>query len=234
MKMKNLLLFLMIGLLAISFALPAAAVVDRPPYALNPDDVTGWWLYDEGPVGETWEYGDYEVNTWYQVWINNNTPQATAMDAWLNATAAIGLLIIEFPIDLNTGFGGFTIWTGIVLSLAGMGATELTGTGLDGALIWDSGGGLWIAMGYKDKVMIWVIGYGDGSAPANPFGLAVPKAGDDDYASQDDVETLMTAQGSMFPGIPGFTFLPIVFSLMTIVSIIFLFRKNQLTLLKTN
>ncbi len=229
MSTKKPLLFLMVGLLAISFALPALAAT-RPTYMINPEDVPGWYLYDEGEVLDDWNWsgstaGLLEMSAWYQIWINNQS--------WINATAAVGLLAIDMNIDLNTAFFGFSVWDMIVSALAGIGFVEKSVTGLDGCAIWSSGG-VWAAIGYHDNVMFGAVGWGSQTPPGNPFAgglLTIPKTPSDSGAGESDILGIMNAQGAKFPGIPGFELFTVFLGVIIVTGVIFLLRKDQLSLL---
>ena len=226
----------MVGLLAMSFALPAVAAT-RPANAINPDGVTGWWLYDEGGVGEEWTWVTYTMTTWYQIWINNETPQATPAEAWLNATAGMVLLIMDFGIDLTEYCEGpicIHIWDAIALLLVPGGATEKAVEGLDHCYLWEDTS-IWAALGNNGQYLIMAVGWGSETPPGNPFELAIAAKGagpSDTGANDTDIMDLMMAQGSEFGGgIPGFTMLPLFISLAVILGLVIMLRKEQINLL---
>jgi hypothetical protein len=238
MTNKKILLFLMVGLLAISFTLPALAT-SRPSYALNPEDVPGWWLYSEGsPPGSPWEVPwllyTFNISAWYQIWINNNTAWSTAPQAWANATAAMGLLVIDFGIDIDNwriGPISVDIWDLFIVPWFNTTGTVVSIPGLDGAIVYRSTN-VWWGIGYSGQLLIIAIGWGSTSPPGNPFVAGKDPA--DSGATQGNIVTLMGAQGSQFSsGIPGFTIVPILISMVVLLSIIYLIRKDQLVILKS-
>ncbi|HUX98823.1 MAG TPA: hypothetical protein VMV49_04670 [Candidatus Deferrimicrobium sp.] len=248
MKKKGMLLFLMVGLLAMSFAIPAMAVpTERPDWALDSDDVEGWWIYTEDTISD-WEYlyelevVSIELTVWYQIWINNNTPQASAAEAWLNATAAMCICVIDFGDDLDEFTIDFVfikfdvnLWAIIAPAFGAYGGTQRSVSGLDDAYTWQWVGA-WAGVGYKGSLLILAFGYDSVDAPMNPFGLlAQVKTPSESAATENNILTLMGTQGSMLPGaIPGFSLLPLVISMVVLLSVIVLLRKDQLSLLKTN
>jgi len=248
MAHKKILILLMMGLLAMSFTIPATAA-DRPAYALNPDDVPGWWLYNEGSLFDwnfTFDLNDFQITAWYQIWINNETPKASPAEAWLNATAGMVLLVVDFGQDIDnygiTLIPGitlhFNLWNLLIPYLAcyNVSAEEKAIPGLAKALIWKSSvSSTWWGLGYSGHYVVFALGKGDQTVPGNPFegGLAAVKSPAASGASQSNVMTLMGAQGgALGGGIPGFTIVPILITMAVLFTIIFLFRKDQLHLLK--
>ncbi len=243
---KKILIFLMMGLLAMSFSIPATAA-DRPAYALNPDDVPDWWLYKEGSLFN-WNFTyaviyTVEISAWYQIWINNETPKATPAEAWLNATAGMVLLVIDFGQDVDNypllgGAVHVNLWDLVILYLSCVNdsAEEKTIPGLTKALIWKSSvSSTWWGLGYSGRYVIFALGKGDETAPGNPFkgGLAVVKTPTASGASQANIMSIMGSQAGAFGGgIPGFTAAPILITMAVLFTIIFLLRKDQLHLLK--
>jgi hypothetical protein len=253
MANKKMLLFLMAGLLAMSFTVPATAA-DRPSYAMNPDDVPGWWIYSENSLFDwsTLNLGGYNVtlSAWYQIWINNNTPQATEELAWQNATAGMLLLVVDVgqPVDnwciqigpLKFCFNLWNILTATPWTWFNNSAEEKTISGLTKAFIWKSSvSSTWWGLGYHGDYLIFALGKGDQTPPGNPFEggilaapvkLAGPQASG---ASQANIMTIMATQAGAFGGgIPGFTVAPIFITIAVLLTIIYLLRKDQLHLLK--
>lgn len=230
MKTKTPLLFLMVGLLAMSFAIPAFATT--PAYLIDPDDVPGWTLWKDGSISEEWNWTEsgqtFEMTAWYQIWINN--------DSWVNATAAIALSVIELNINLNTNFFGFSIWDWVKTALTeSAGFTEKSIAGLDGCLTW-SQSNVWAAIGYKNNVLIVAVGVGTDAIPGNPFSegvFAMTKSPGADDASESDILTLMAAQGTQFPGIPGFAFYAVLIGVTIFTGTFLMLRKDRLSLLKS-
>jgi hypothetical protein len=246
MKNNKLLLFALIGLLAVTFAIPSV-VAAKPSWALDSDDVDGWWVFAEGEI-PGWNYTyvgvgtvDLSFTAWYQIWINNNTAWPTAGEAWLNATAGMVIIVMEFNDDLDDftiDLGLITVdvnlWGLISPSLVGAGAVQKNVPGLSDAYTW-SEGGAWAGIGYKGPMLLVAAGYDSQGEPMNPFDSGIlAKTPAETGAGETDIINLMGTQGSAFPsGIPGFSFVPILISLVVIASIIFLIRKDQLSLLKT-
>ena len=237
MNAKKPLLFLMVGLLAISFALPAMAVT-RPDYMIDPEDVPGWYLYKEGHLTEEWNWsGSFEgflsLDAWYQIWINNESG-TTDPAAWANATKAVGLLAIDMSVDLNKDFLGISIWDIISSLLRGAGFEEKTVSGLDECLVW-SAASVWAAIGYHNNMLFTAVGWGSETPPSNPFEsgvLTMTKAPADTGAEEADILALMGAQGLEFPPIPGFELITVFLAVAVLTGVIFLLRKDQLSLLK--
>ncbi len=113
-------------------------------------------------------------------------------------------------------------------------ATEKSIPGWDHAYVWQENS-LWFAIGARGSLLVFIGGWGSDTPPDNPFaGGWMVKTPSDKNADEDDVEGLLKAQGAKFAGgIPAFDFIPIVVSVMMLMSIIFLLRKNQLSLIKT-
>lgn len=218
MKLKFLLVFGLVGLFALTFALPVAAA--KPGYALSEGDIPGWFIYDEGDLTDFAGAGYTGMDGWYQIWINNET--------WVNADKAMVIMLLDCGVDLGE-YGGLA-WDLVVTALADMGYIEVANTSLDGCVMWNDAN-VWIALGYKGSVMIMAGGYGSTTPPG---GLLAPtKDASADSATGTDVMGLMTAQGTNWPGIPGFEFIPIVISIVVLLSIIALLKKDQLNLIKT-
>ena len=204
MKAKKPLLFLMVGLLAMSFALPAMAQTSRPAYMIDPADVPGWYLYDEAGIAEEWNWsggiaGFLSFDAWYQIWINN---QSSTPTPWLNATAAMALLTIDMSIDLGTNFIIFNLWDLVVQTLLGLplGFEEKTVPGLEGCVTYNNSG-FWAALGFKGEVLIVALGWGSETPPGNPFGggvLAGTMTPTDSTVSESDILNLMSKQGLEF------------------------------------
>lgn len=251
MTNRKIFLFLMVGLLAISFTLPARATA-RPAYALDPNSVPGWFLFSEGP-SFNWNaslYGNnFSVSAWYQIWINNDTSFANKADAWADATAGMLLLVVNLgqPVDkfyIQVGIirlGPFNLWNLVIPLMAwyNVSAEDKTIPGLTKALVWKSStGNTWWGLGYSGSVVIFALGKGDQTPPHNPFEGTLGASKDSgpaaSGASQTNIMALMAAQGSMLGGaIPGYTFVPIFVSIVVLLSIIYLVRKDQLAILKT-
>jgi hypothetical protein len=241
----------MMGLLAMSFSIPAIAA-DKPAYALNPDAVPGWWMFKEGSLFDwnfSFELNDFQINAWYQIWINNETPKATPADAWLNATAGMVLLVVDFGQDVDNYaiqlIPGvtlrFNLWNLLIpfTSWFNNSAEEKSIPGLTKALVWKSSvTSAWWGVGYSGHYVILALGKGDQTPPGNPFegGLGVPvkTAGPTaSGASQANIMTLMGSQAGAFGGgIPGFAIAPIFLAMAVLFTIVFLLRKDQLHLLK--
>lgn len=238
---------MLVGLLAVSFAIPATIADTKPSWALNSDDVEGWWIYNEGSLFD-WNYTvgaysfDIQISAWYQIWINNETAKSTPEEAWLNATAAMCLVVMQFnddlddfTIDLGWIKVDINLWNLLKISFNATG-TQKSVAGLDDAYVW-SNGNVWAGVGYSGKLLIWAMGYGDQTSPANPFGglsVSLKDVGPSDTgATESDVLTLMGAQGSSFGGgIPGFGLASIFMSLVLLVGVFFIFRKDQLHMIK--
>lgn len=238
MRGKKPLLFLMVGLLAISFALPAMAQT-RPSYMIDPADVPGWYLYKEESITEEWNWsagglaGFFDFSVWYQIWINNQSGK-TDGEAWTNATAAMALLAIDLDMNLDRSFLGISLWDMVSSLLAGVGCVEKSVPGLGGCFMWNISG-FWAAIGYNGQLLFVALGWGSQTPPGNPFGgsiLAIPKAPADSTTSESDILGLMGAQGQKFPGIPGFELITVFLAVVVLTGVIFLLRKDQLSLLK--
>ena len=244
---KKILIFLMMGLLAMSFSIPATAA-DRPAYALNPDDVPDWWLYNEGSLFDwnfTYLTNILDISAWYQIWINNDTNWATKEEAWLNSSAGMLLLVVDFGQDVDhycitimSVQVCINLWDLFIPYIPDFNHTaeEKTIAGLDQALIWKSSvSSTWWGLGYSGRYVIFALGKGDKTLPGNPFegGMAVVKSPVASGASQANIMTIMGSQAGAFGGgIPGFTVAPIFITMAVLVTIIFLLRKDQLHLLK--
>ncbi|NVM30136.1 MAG: hypothetical protein HWN65_14930 [Candidatus Helarchaeota archaeon] len=217
MKTKRTLLFLMVGLTMLSLAIPVQAAT-KPSWALNESDVDGWWIIAESD--ESWTYSAYSFGVWYQIWVNNAT--------WTDATAAMCIMVMEFPINLDI------IWEPFldIINDLGLPTNEQNIPGLDGAVTWNESN-LWIGLGYSDDLLLMVIGYNSTDAPMNPFFMAKTPT-DETTAKESDIIKLMTAQGAMFGAIPGFEISLVFITIVIITGVIFLLRKDQLSLLKLN
>ena len=231
MSNKKIPLFLMVGLLAISFILPAMAS-SKPSYALGRDAIPGWTLWKEDSPTIPWNYSATNLNVWYQIWMNNQTD-----DGWENASAAMLIILIEFPsnIDLNKEYFGISLWDllEIFLTATGSNVTTKTIPGFDHADAFKKGA-VWGGVGNKGNIVVVVFGVGTDVPPANVFEGAGKDLADSS-ATYGNIMSLMIAQGVSFAsGIPGFTIVPIFISMVIILALYYLIRKDQLNLLKTN
>ena len=135
---------------------------------------------------------------------------------------------MEFPINLDI------IWEPFldIINDLGLPTNEQNIPGLDGAVTWNESN-LWIGLGYSDDLLLMVIGYNSTDAPMNPFFMAKTPT-DETTAKESDINKLMTAQGAMFGAIPGFEISLVFITIVIITGVIFLLRKDQLSLLKLN
>ncbi len=243
MKNNKLLLFALIGLLTVTFAIPSV-VAAKPSWALESDDVEGWWVYDEGEIAG-WNYTyidvysiDLSFTAWYQIWINANTSES---NPWTTATAAMVIIVMEWNDDLDDftlDFGvikiSLNLWELVIVPLLAPIGVQKSVAGLTDAYTYSSGGA-WAGIGFKGKLMVVAAGYDSEAAPMNPFDSGIlAKTPTETGAGETDIISLMGTQGTAFPsGIPGFSFIPLLISMVVVVSIVFLLRKDQLGLLKT-
>lgn len=225
MKKKIYLAFLMLGLLSITFAIPAGVADTKPAYALNDEDVTGWWLFDEGSVaGVNWS--SYDMGCWFQIWINNQSG-SNAIEAWLNATKCVCVMIVQFPFTITNFW-----WNLIEAYFVASGGTLKDVPGYSHAVTWDDLG-VYLALGVTGDKAIFILGYGDNSTPADPFtGWWKVKTPTNTDATGGDILSMLTLQGTKFPFIPGFEMLTIFLALVVLTGVVFLLRKDQLHFLK--
>ncbi|MHA1130603.1 MAG: hypothetical protein ACTSRC_09600 [Candidatus Helarchaeota archaeon] len=211
--------------MSVTFAAPVAAQCSKPGFALDQGDMEGWVLFNESCVESGME--TYTFSIWTQVWIDD--------EAWDNATKVVGIVALDFGIDLNTEVMGDTsLWDLMMESFAGYFDYEIvTGTGLDQCIIWNETG-VWFALGYKGSVLVMAFGWNSQMCPGDIFlGMAKSKV-DETAVTAEDLKEIMTAQGSEFGGgIPSFTLVPILASIALILGMIYFIRKNQFNLLKT-
>ena len=225
MKKSFFLLLGLVGLLSMTSIVQVWAA--KPVYALNQEDVPGWWIEDEDEI-LGWNYTSYSLTTWYQIWINNQT--------WADANACMIIFLIEFPgnVDLNQEIQGWSLWELLVLALNPDNYTvsEKDVDGLDHCLTWNDTQN-WTVLANKNNVLIFAYGYDSQGPPGEIFVKAMKDPTVSEVDETDLIE-LIAAQADKFPsGIPGFNSIPIVISVVVLMGLIILLKKDQLSLIRT-
>lgn len=222
MKVK-LAAILLIGLFALTFGIPAQANGIKPPQALGSGDAPGWNLYSEGSVGNL-NWSDEVLSgfsMWYQIWFDNTT--------FIDSTKGVALMLISFPFSI-----GDIWWLVLKEYFVGVfGGITVDIPGLEHA-IWWSNGGVYLGLGTNDKMIIFVLGYGSNETPSDPFtGWFLVKTPTNTSATQLDIVSILTMQGAMFVGIPGFEILTVFATLLLVVAVVLSIRKHKISLGKT-
>jgi hypothetical protein len=219
-RKKFSLLCLVIGLLMVSVVIQSSTAYLKPSQALSQGEVPGWWCCNEGAIGSILWSG-YNLTIWWQIWINNQTAQENATMAWINATKAISVALIEFPEEIDDEWWfALKIWFQITNGI------DHDIDGFENALTWEDGRPL--AMASEDEFFVMMMAINESAAPEDPFSRwwenepLINKA-----VGAADLIVLFTAQGEAVDEVPGFE-LPTVLIILALVSYaIVLYRKDQ-------
>jgi hypothetical protein len=161
---------------------------------------------------------------WFQIWMN--APN------WTSTTKAIAIVVVDIGTD-KICFMGFcvSIASGMDMTAEVLNLTKVNVPG------WTKSyegmyGGIYVGLGYK-KPGIMVSFVAISMNGTIPTGLWSPMSKDpplkDPSTSNvgaQDIETLMAGLGDNLPGIPGFTLLPLLLGLTTILTIAILIKRT--------
>jgi hypothetical protein len=223
MKMRKKISFLcfVIGLLMASVVIPSSTAYLKPSQALNQGEVPGWWCYNEGAVGNILWSG-YNLTMWWQIWINNQTAQENATEAWANATKAICATLIAFPDEINDEW-----WFALKTWFQIINGTDQDIDGLENAIIWKENG-RYLGLASNDEFFILMMGYNETSAPENPFSRWWQvKTPINNSTGAADLALLLISQGEKIDQIPGFELTAVLIILVLISCAIVLYHKDQ-------
>ena len=200
--------------------LPATTAVTKPKYALDESDVEGWWIYYENGISIS--IGSVSMTSWYQTWMDNET--------WSTANAAFCLMIM----DMGDLIDYSEIWDDLVLEFAGFSPEGREIPGFEEAVIYNISE-VWYGLGYNGTRLLWVLGTDNQGIPELPTFPTKMKTPTNGTGTEEDVETLMIAQGLIIglgTGIPGFEALPLLIPLAILISIVIILRKDQIYLIQ--
>lgn len=205
------LLSFLIGILSISFVIPANAQTE---YLLTESDLPGWTKAAHG--NQSLSFGSWSMSWYWQVWVNN--------DSWANATKGIALMLLDFSDDISS-----SDWeTFKTLMVENGSAEETTILGFENVILWNWTN-VWLGMAYTGDIFIIAFGCNTLS-PASPFGTPwKSKAPSESGADKSDIETVLTAQGDQFveDQIPGFELIYIFMGIGILATIALIIKKSN-------
>ena len=198
-KKKLMLSVLVLGLLTMLYVIPMQAIGAKPSHALEQGDVLGWSRYDEGVVYNL-NWSGCNLTMWWQIWINNETAEINASEAWASATKAICIMYITFPEDIDDDWWlAIKVWFQINVYI------DIDVDEFEHDVIWEEGN-RYLGCATADKNFILMAGYNDTNAPADPFTRwwAVKAPTNSSNVGQADITMMIEAIGSRFDEGPGF------------------------------
>ncbi|HUX98971.1 MAG TPA: hypothetical protein VMV49_05420 [Candidatus Deferrimicrobium sp.] len=217
MNKKSLFSLIVICFLTIGILLPMSRSIAKPVYALDEEDVEGWWIFME--TGFEMSFGDFTMTTWAQSWMDNET--------WADADAAFWLQIMDYDelIDFNT------MWDSFVVGMIGYLPADRNITGFTHSVIYNISD-VWYGMGCQGDRFVWILGTDDTGMPAFPSYpyLVELKTPTNTSGTEQDVEDLMKAQGQIIglsSGIPSFEILVTIITVGVLSGAILFFNRQR-------
>ncbi|NVM31846.1 MAG: hypothetical protein HWN65_23605 [Candidatus Helarchaeota archaeon] len=219
MNKRVLISWLVICFLTIGIVLPMTKAIEKPVYALNEEDVDGWWITMEDGIEIS--FSGYTLGSWFQTWMNN--------ESWVDADAAFWLQIMDFGEMIDYSM----MWESFVTTMVGFLPEDRNITGFAGSVIYNISD-VWYGLGYQGNRLVWILGTDSSGMPVlpdNPY-FAKFKSPTNSSGTEQDVEDLMVAQGTVIglssPGIPSFGLLITIITVGVLSGVILFFNRDRL------